>query len=631
MVELHWIPPDEFERVLALEGAGHERTALFASMCRLQVLTMVKHAGSGHLGTSFSCLDIVSWLMLEELRLPQDIVFSSKGHDAPAFYAALAGLGRLDPALLRRLRRRDGLPGHPEVRIPFMEANTGSLGMGISKAKGMAEARRRLGPRGRIVVLTGDGELQEGQIWESLVGAANRGLSELTVIVDRNAIQSDTWVARVCDLGDLPARFSSCGWQVARCDGHDVDALARAWRSFGAGAPRPRVILADTIKGRGVSFMERFEAEGRFYAFHSGAPDDDSYERALAELRADVESRLARLDAAPLRTETQAHAVSHSPAPRQRLVEAWSRTLVAHAEREPRLVALDADLVKDCGLGPFAERFPERFIECGIAEQDMVSQAGGLALKGLLPVVHSFACFLSARPNEQIYTNATEGSHVVHVATLAGLLPGTPGHSHQAVRDISALGAMPGMELLAPATEREVELCAAYLLERHAGPGYLRLCSIPWIVPFATPERTELRRGRGWALTEGSDGVLFAYGPVMLSQAFDAIETLRREHGVRLKLVNLPWLNVFDLDWLADVVAGQPAIFTLDDHYLAGGQGERLLAELARAPLAARVRAFSFGVEGLPAGGQNDEVLAAHRLDAASLDARLREALAAGR
>ena len=129
---------------------------------------------------------------------------------------------------------------------------------------------------------------------------------------------------------------------------------------------------------------------------------------------------------------------------------AYGEALLAAAEQEPRLVALDADLRLDTGLVEFRERFPDRFFECGIAEQDMVSQAGAMALAGLLPVCHSFACFLSTRPNEQIYNNATERSKVIYVGSLAGLVPGGPGHSHQSVRDISALGAMPGMALLEP-------------------------------------------------------------------------------------------------------------------------------------------------------------------------------------
>src|SRR5439155_2687400 len=189
MSDLTYVPRGEFERVLALEIDPARRTALFADLCRVNVLYMIARAGSGHLGTSFSCLDIVSSLYLNELQ-GDDVCFSSKGHDAPAFYAVLMALGRIPFDRIHTLRRLDGLPGHPDVSTPSIETNTGSLGMGVSKAKGMLIANRLRGRRGRVFVLTGDGELQEGQFWESLPSAANQRLAELTVIVDHNKIQS---------------------------------------------------------------------------------------------------------------------------------------------------------------------------------------------------------------------------------------------------------------------------------------------------------------------------------------------------------------------------------------------------------------------------------------------------------
>ena len=244
-----------------LPASAEVRAALFATLSRINTLYAIKRAGSGHIGTSFSCMDIVCWLYLNELRNPGDgnepgpvdTFFSSKGHDVPAVYSVLIGLELLDFDLIHKLRRIDGLPGHPDVSVPYMHANTGSLGMGISKAKGMAMANRLEGRRGQIYVLTGDGELQEGQVWESLQPAANQGLGEITVIVDHNKLQSDTWVSQVSDLGDLEARFSSCGWHVSRCDGHDYGALASTFNELQAVADTPKVIIADTVKGKGIS------------------------------------------------------------------------------------------------------------------------------------------------------------------------------------------------------------------------------------------------------------------------------------------------------------------------------------------------------------------------------------------
>src|SRR6266545_2763671 len=198
---------------------------------------MIERAGSGHPGTTFSSIDIVVWLHLEVLG-PDDRYFSSKGHDVPGLYAVLTALGRLDFELIHQLRRLDGLPGHPDVAAtPQVVTSTGSLGMGVSKARGFVLANRALGRTGRVYGLTGDGELQEGQIWESLQPTANRGLHEITVIVDRNRVQSDTWVDKVSDLGELEAKGAAFGWKVARCDGNDVGAFSSTLDELESAAP----------------------------------------------------------------------------------------------------------------------------------------------------------------------------------------------------------------------------------------------------------------------------------------------------------------------------------------------------------------------------------------------------------
>src|SRR3954469_3966192 len=244
-LELRYVPASEFRRVVDAKGSAVARTQAFAALARINTLYMIEGAWSGHIGTSFSSLDVMSWLFLNELRdldkgpAACDIFFSSKGHDAPALYSVLLGLGLLPAEKVHQLRRLHGLPGHPHVETPYVQANTGSLGMGVSKAKGMALANRLAGTPRRIFVLTGDGELQEGQFWESLGSAANLGLGEIVVIIDHNKIQSDTWVQQVSHLGDLEAKLRAFGWHVSRCDGNDVAALERTFRALDAVTDRP--------------------------------------------------------------------------------------------------------------------------------------------------------------------------------------------------------------------------------------------------------------------------------------------------------------------------------------------------------------------------------------------------------
>ena len=200
---LRYVPFEQLERIRTADSDPVDRAAAFADACRVNVLYMIARAGSGHIGTSFSCMDILAWLHLEVLG-EEDRYFSSKGHDAPALYSVLIGTGRLPFERIHGLRRLGGLPGHPDVvQMPEVSTSTGSLGMGISKATGFARAGRLQGRRRRVFVLTGDGELQEGQFWESLGPAANGGFGEITAIVDHNKLQSDTFVSQVSDLGDL--------------------------------------------------------------------------------------------------------------------------------------------------------------------------------------------------------------------------------------------------------------------------------------------------------------------------------------------------------------------------------------------------------------------------------------------
>ncbi|MEY4580209.1 MAG: hypothetical protein RL701_4912 [Pseudomonadota bacterium] len=618
---LSYVPRRVFEQVQSAGVGAFERAALIAELCRINVLYMIARAGSGHIGSSFSSLEIMSWLMLEELdsvapNHQGHVFFSSKGHDAPAYYALLIALGHLPESELHALRRITGLPGHPDVGTPHVVTNTGSLGMGVSKAKGMIHAHRAHGEQRRVFVLTGDGELQEGQIWEALAGAVHARMSELTVIVDHNQLQSDGYVSDTSDLGDLRAKFESFGFRVTRISGHSQFELARAIAPHGSHAPH--VIIADTIKGRGVSFMEATRVpEHGLYRFHSGAPTIEQYAQALAELYTRCSARFEQLGVGGLTLAEQPARPAAKASTAPRLAEAYSQLLLELVAERDDVFVLDADLGVDLGVRPVRERFPERYIECGIAEMDMVSQAGGLALRGALPICHSFACFLSARPNEQIYNNASERTKVIYTAGLAGLVPAGPGHSHQGVRDIAALSGIPGLTMLQPVDARELAQVLAYAVAaRHSS--YLRLCALPWALPFDTSQHTELVEGRGVSVRGGEAGVIIAYGPVMLTQAYLAAQQLSAAHGLELEVVNLPWLNRVDAAWLTSVVGSRPWLFSIDDHYLAGGQGQLLAATLLESEgYVPRMRRF--GVQELPACGAVDEVLAHHGLDAASL------------
>jgi transketolase len=366
---------------------------------------------------------------------------------------------------------------------------------------------------------------------------------------------------------------------------------------------------------------------GELYGYHSGAPAEQSYTAGLTELLSAAQALLDELALGPLVTDTRTRNPRREPRQTDNLIAAYEKALVAQAERHPHLMALDADLVKDCGLVSFAKSFPERFIECGIAEQDMVSMAAGMARRGVLPVVHSFACFLAARPNEQIYNQCSESSKVIYVGSLAGLLPGGPGHSHQSVRDIGALASVPALVLAEPCCEAEVSALFDTLVNGVEESSYLRLVSVKWPMPFAYPADHPVRVGEGWVVKEGSDLVVFGYGPWMMANAFEAVNHLEQERGVSVRLVNVPWLNRLDKAWLRRVLGDCRAVVTLDNHYVQGGQGELIAATIAELDLEAPRRVMRVGVRELPECGTNDEVLAHHQLDVLSLIETFRRAL----
>lgn len=628
---LYYIPFEEFERIRSLSVSDIEKTTLFAYLCRINTLYMIANAGSGHIGTSFSSVDIMSWLLLNEVRVsskddansPCDIFFSSKGHDAPSLYNVFIGLGRLDFNLIHTLRKHGGLPGHPDIAIPNIVTNTGSLGMGISKAKGMIFANRILEQTSNVFVLTGDGELQEGQIWESLITAANFKLSELTVIVDHNKLQSDTLVSKVSDLRNLEAKFTAFGWHVSRCNGNDLLSFSTTLAASKKVKDQPKVIIADTIKGKGVSFMEHtsIDSDVELYKFHSGAPNEENYTKATQELIVVANERLNFLGAKELKLETVTREIFVSEN-MERQIPAYSEALIENARKNSKIVALDADLVLDTGLVPFQKEFPGRFLECGIAEQDMVSQAGGIALQGLLPIVHSFACFLSTRPNEQIYNNATEGKKIIYVGSLAGVLPAGPGHSHQGVRDIASMLAIPNMTIIEPVNAKQLSSALNWAINNCQESLYMRLTSIPY---KQTPELSQISDfipGQGECIRKGNDLVIICFGPILTLQAIQAAEILA-DKGIEATIIVTPWINRIDISWLRKTLGSTPLVVTLENHYTESGVGSYYTKLMANFGLLYNRKVLTLGINELPVCGSNDEVLAFHGLNADMLASKI--------
>jgi transketolase len=285
-------------------------------------------------------------------------------------------------------------------------------------------------------------------------------------------------------------------------------------------------------------------------------------------------------------------------------------------------VVLDADLSADCGLRPFENAFPERFVENGIAEQDMVSMAGGLALQGLLPIVNSFGVFLASRANEQIYNNATENTKIIYVCHYAGLIPAGPGKSHQSLRDISLFGALPNCVILEPCNGAETKRALQWCVEEAEANCMMRLVISPSPRTITLPEDYDFSFGKGTVLKDGKNAVLFSYGPVMLHEALLAAEMLAAQ-DFSLKVVNLPWLNRIDNKWLIEAIGDCKIIFALDNHSEYGGLGDYLLNVLMLSSKLRDKKLIKFAIEEYPACGRPLEALFYHKLDSKSLAERV--------
>jgi transketolase len=408
---------------------------------------------------------------------------------------------------------------------------------------------------------------------------------------------------------------------VSRCDGNNLEEFSEVLRDSSEIIDRPKVIIADTVKGKGVTFMEHtsIDSDVELYKYHSGAPSSKAYIEAAQELIDCLNVSLANIFLEPVKLEAVERPLTKAPQAPQKLVEAYSQSLLDHAAENLNIVALDADLALDTGLIPFQKKFPNRFIECGIAEQDMVSQAGGIALSGMLPIVHSFACFLTARPGEQIYNNATENTKIIYVGTLAGVVPGGPGHSHQGVRDIASMSSIPGITVMEPSCEEEVGMLLSWAINNNKKSSYIRLMSLPVATNFKLPNGYQPVIGKGVQLSPGTEYILVAYGPQMLSTAMTVAANIQQEIGMEIGVVNLPWLNEVDSLWLGDLLRPVSELFVIDNHYGIGGLGDRL-ARLVASEITIDVNMTCIGLEDIPACGTNEEILSRHRLDVQGIE-----------
>jgi len=624
---------DEIKNCKSL--ALHERLSVLADMIRLNTLTEIVNAHSGHIGASFSVIDILTVLYHHIMNVDpsrpkqkgRDIFILSKGHAAAALYAVLASRGFIPTDKLATFRRLGGLEGHAELSVPGVETNTGSLGMGISKAKGFVWAYKSDSVKASAFIVVGDGDLQEGQNWEAIQSAGFWKLDNLYLFIDRNYVQTDMEVSKILEVSPLETKLKTFGWYPVTIDGHNVGEILDSIKRLKKIAGKPKAIIANTVKGKGVSFMEhpRALAMGRgIYKWHDKIPNEEEYALAWNEIISRIKKKIKKCKLKLTFPVLGKHPVEESRFTGESLLEAFSEYLVELGKKREDIVVLDADLAESCGLRKFQQTFPERFIEVGIAEGDMVSMAGGLALADKLPIVNTYAAFLTSRSNEQIFNNSSEGSKIIYVGHLAGILPAKPGKSHQGIRDISLLRAIPDMVICQPCNVLELRELLDFLVHETSQSSYLRLeHSVPK-KDIQLPKNYKVKFGKGAILAEGNDAVVFGYGPLLLSETLLAREELKKE-DISIKVVNLPWLNNIDEKWLLGVIGDIKFIFCVENHSTVGGQSEEILRTLSRNNV--NVKFCSLGIEGYGRSGDGAEILSYHGIDSSNIAKKIRREL----
>ena len=556
---------------------------------------------------------------------PSDRFVLSKGHAAPLLYAAWAQAGAVEDVTALRQIESD-LEGHPTPRLPFVDVATGSLGQGICAAVGIALNARRLQSSYRTYVLLGDGESAEGSVWEAAQVAEHHKLDNLCAITDVNALGQSRATQWGHSLEQFERRWKAFGWHAMVVDGHDLEAILAAFDDARSTKGRPTMILARTLKGKGVSLFEGQEG------WHGKAlkPGDD-LNAAIAELEVQlVEGAVSPPIAAPLDGPVESMSppdVSGMPAPAYELgAQVATRTAYGHAlaalgALDQRVVALDADVKNSTFSETFEKAHSDRFYQTYIAEQVMVGAAMGLASRGAIPFPSTFACFLS-RAYDFIRMAGISNLNLKLAGSHAGVSIGEDGPSQMALEDLAMMRAGPNCAVLYPcdgvSAERLVAAAAA-----HQGMVYIRTSRPKTSVIYPPSEQFEI--GGSKTLRESSSDVatVVAAG-VTVFEALKAADLLAKDN-VAVGVIDAYSLAPIDAATL--IAAGKRcgnALITVEDHYASGGLGDAVRA----AGGTNGIDVHRLAVSEIPRSGKPDELLEKYGISAARIVAAVRRVVA---
>jgi transketolase len=604
-----------------------------ATQLRIDSVRSTSEAGSGHPTTCLSAAELMAALFFAEMRFdpkdPQhpeaDRFVLSKGHGAPILYAAWAAAGAFPREDLLKLRTiGSDLEGHPTPRLPFVDVATGSLGQGLPAAVGIALNARRIGSDYRTYVLLGDGETAEGSVWEAAEAAATQKLDNLCAITDVNRLGQSQPTQWGHDLEAFVSRYAAFGWHTIAVDGHDLAAILAALDEARATKGQPTMIVARTLKGKGVKLFEDKENwHGK--ALKKG-PEED---QAIAELEAQyVEtSDPAPVIPKPATRKTEGPLpdfVAKMAPPAYKLGdvvatrEAFGEGLVTLGAVDARVVVLDADVKNSTYTDKFQHAYPDRFYENFIAEQIMVGAAMGLASRGAIAFPATFACFLE-RAADFVRMAGISRLNIKLAGSHAGISIGEDGPSQMALEDLAMARGVPDCSVLYPC-DAVSTLRLMALAANTQGPAYLRLSRPKTTTIYSASDAFPL--GGSKTLRETTnDRVLVVAAGVTVFEALKAHDTLAKD-GIAIRVIDAYSIQPIDREGLVRAArATGGRVITVEDHYAHGGLGDAVSEALW--DQGARVRRLA--VREIPRSGKPDELLEKYGISAKAIVAAVKE------
>lgn len=597
---------------------------VIADLLRRDAIEMTTAAGSGHPTSCLSAADILATLWFNEMffdpRNPHnpnnDQFILSKGHAAPLYYATLKRAGCISDALLTLRKHGSKLEGHPVPSTsPWIPAATGSLGQGLAIASGIALANTMHARASRVYTLLGDSECAEGSVWEAAQFAAHHELTNLCAIIDVNRLgqRGETMLGHHTKA--YKKRFEAFGWNTIEINGHKIQEIADALKKART-SKKPYAIVAKTLKGKGVSFLE--DKEG----WHGKALSEAECVKAFKELPAHAmpawETKLptphTTAQAFPKSTAITNYESHEHVATR----EGYGKALARMAVENQSIIALDAEVSNSTFAEKVKERTPSQFVECYIAEQTLINVAQGLAYRGLKPFASTFAAFLT-RAHDQLRMAAIAGSSFTVCGSHAGTSIGEDGPSQMGLEDIALFRSLPNTTVLYPSdaisTERLTHLAA-----NTQGIVYLRTTRPKTPLIYKPKEEFILHDFKVVRLSNSDSAVLIGAG-ITLHEALKAHDQLKKQ-GVSTAVIDAYCIKPFPLAKCLEFIKTHGSrVVIAEDHYYEGGLGEMIAHGLAGTD----IRIKHLAVKTIPHAGTKEELMADAKIDAKSIIAAAHE------